>query len=117
MADPKEDKSKSAVEEGWDEPAPAKPTAAKDPSSLALLARDLIPPKAPQVTQPEIKPVTDRKVQFPGVWITVRNWARRYAGKLRDLVNKHKMIAIAATGTVVVVVVIVVVVMSGGAAK
>lgn len=129
MADPKQD-SQSSVEAGWDEPAgsvkqtvadpqqfqqprprsasrPNLPGLPPDQNSLALLAKDLMPPpQAPQVTLPEVPVITDRKVKFPGVWITMKSWARRWAGKLRNLDSKRRMILIAAVGTLLVVVVL-----------
>ena len=98
MPDPKQDPSSSSG--GWEEPAESqRPTVAEPPrtasgayrrplpglppdqNSLALLAKDLIPPPPapPQVTLPEVQAVTDRKVQYPGLWITVKSWARRWA--------------------------------------
>ncbi len=83
----------------------------EDLGSIALIARDLMPPPPPpQPTLPEVTPVMDRKVKFPGVWITLRNWARRYGAKLK----KHKMIALAAGGTLLVVIVLAIVLTRGG---
>jgi hypothetical protein len=118
MADP---------DDGWLDPAPSPPTVSdtaadapnvaptpQEQSSLALLAKDLMPPAQPQVTVPEIKAVPDRKVPPPGFKLAARNWLRRYASKVRDRVRTHKMIAIAAGGTLVVVVVIAIVLARGG---
>ncbi|HEY5952401.1 MAG TPA: tetratricopeptide repeat protein [Kofleriaceae bacterium] len=137
MADPDKSSPTPRVEDGWDEPPDSVKQTVADPSpprprspsranlpglppdqnSLALLAKDLMPPPPVNVTMPEVRPVTDPKVQFPGVWITVRNWLRRYAGKLRSLIKNHRMIAIAAGGTLLVVIVIAIVVLRGGSPK
>ena len=134
MADPKQDPPQSPVEAGWEEPPesvkqtvaesqPMRPRSASRPhlpglppdqNSLALLAKDLMPPPAqPQVTLPEVPAVTDRKVQFPGVWITVRNWVRRYVATIRA----NKMIALAITGTLLVVIILAIALTRGGEPK
>lgn len=102
MADPKQD--------------PPKP---QDQNSLALLAKDLMPPpQAPlQPTLPEVPQVTDRKVPPPGFKIAARNWLRRYGGKLRALVKRNKLAAISLSGTFVVVILIIIVLASGGERK
>jgi len=91
------------------------PAAPSDQNSLALLAKDLMPPPPPaQPTIPEVQPVADRKVPGPGLAITLRNAARRYGRKLRDLVNANRMAAIAITGTLLVVIAIAIVLVTSG---
>jgi len=129
MPDPKQD-SKSSVENGWDEQgAPAQPRPhlpgvtpkqPKDqpPGSLALLAKDLMPPPPPQApTQIDVNVVanaSDRKVQDPGLKIKLKSFARRWVGKLRNFVKNRKLVAIALAGTILIVLVLIIVVVAGG---
>jgi tetratricopeptide (TPR) repeat protein len=85
-------------------------------SSLALLAKDLMPPPtAPaQPTLPAVPQVADRRVPGPGFKIAARNWLRRYAGKLRTLLGRNRMASIAAAGTLLVVIVLAIVLTRGG---
>ncbi|HEY5925335.1 MAG TPA: tetratricopeptide repeat protein, partial [Kofleriaceae bacterium] len=131
MPDPKQDPSKSAVETGWEEPAHPKPPIArrplpglpqekpssphiqtgKDESSLALLGKDLMPPppaaQAPtQIDVSTLGNANDRKVKFPGVWITVRNWFRRWSGKFKALPKNHKRIILGLLGVAVILIVV-----------
>lgn len=108
MADPKDD--------------PPKPP---EQNSLALLAKDLMPPQAPpQPTLPEVQQVDSRKVPPPGFKLAARTWLRRMGrklgtafGTLRGLVRTNKLAAISVAGTLVVVIIIVLVVASGGEAR
>lgn len=108
MADPKDD-----------------PPQPQDQNSLALLAKDLMPPQAPpQPTLPEVQQVEGRKVPPPGFKIAARNGLRRlgstlrtWLGQLRAVVRTNKIAAISVAGTLVVVILIVIVVASGGEAK
>lgn len=87
----------------------------QEQNSLALLAKELMPPPAPvQPTMPVVKAVSDRKVPGPGLEITLRNWLRRNGGKLRDLVTRHRIPAIAITGTLLVVVIVAIVLVTSG---
>jgi hypothetical protein len=140
MADPKQDPAD--VSGGWEEPPdsvkktvaetqpqqfqqprprsasrPNLPGLPPDQNSIALLAKDLLPPVAPQVTLPEVQAVTDRKVQYPGLWITLKSWARRWSGKLGRIDKKHRMIAIAGIGTLLVVIVLAIVLSRSGPPK
>ena len=119
MPDPKQDPSKSAVETGWDEPANPKPPIAKRPlpglppdqNSLALLAKDLMPPSpgAQAPTQIDVNTIgnaSDRKVKFPGVWITVRTWFRRWAGKFKALPKNQKMIVLGLLAVALILIIV-----------
>jgi hypothetical protein len=142
MADRKQNPPTSPVEAGWEEepvnpvpgardsrralpglpptPAPGTPVVpkpAQDQSSLALLAKDLMPPPPPQYTAPEVPVVTDRKVKFPGVWITLKSWARRWNGKLQRLDKKTRRLLFVTVGTVLVVAVLAIVLSRSGKAK
>jgi hypothetical protein len=143
MADPEQDPPPTSVEAGWEDepvqpvhrsrpptgearralpglpPTPAPPGTpvvppGQDQSSLALLAKDLMPPKPPQVTLPAVPTVTDRKVKFPGVWITLKSWARRWRGKWERVDKKKRMAALAGIGTLVVVIVLAIVLSRSG---
>jgi hypothetical protein len=95
------------------------PAAGQEQSSLALLAKDLMPPpQAPaQPTLPEVPQVSDRKVPGPGFKITARNFVRRYGGKVRTLLGRNRMASIAAGATLVVVIVLAIVLTRGGGDK
>jgi len=129
MADPDKD-----IEGGWEEsPHPQGPRARSDSrphlpgvdpkpqqSSLALLAKDLMPPpsaspasQAPTQIDVNVAAVTDRKVKFPGVWITVRNFVRRWIGKFRALSKTKQKIALGLVVAIVLVLVLIIV-FSGG---
>jgi len=119
MPDPKD------VSGGWEQPAqgprprsdsrPHLPGVDSKPkpeqqSSLALLAKDLIPPSPPSAasqapTQIDVNTVAspDRKVPGPGAWRTVRNFFRRYATKWRALSPKQRKVALALVGALAVV--------------
>jgi hypothetical protein len=121
MADPDKD-----ADGGWDDPPVAVPRAKSDsrphlpgvthkptqqpPSSLALLAKDLMPPpasaQAPTQIDINATSASDRKVPDPGFKLKARDWLRRYAGKVRAMSKQHKMIMIAGGGTLLVVIVL-----------
>ena len=66
-----------------------------------------MPPAQPEVPPPAVvDPSTDRKVKFPGVWITVKSWVRRWVGKFRALSRANKLIIAAIAGVLLLVVVI-----------
>ncbi|HEX5060912.1 MAG TPA: tetratricopeptide repeat protein [Kofleriaceae bacterium] len=135
MPDPKQD-SKSGVEDGWDDqpaqqPAhrPQKPSRphlpgvnpkpGQDQSSLALLAKDLMPPPAASQapTQIDVNTVgnaSDRKVQDPGLKIKLKSFVRRWSGKLTSFVKNRKLVAISLAGTIVIVLVLIIVLLAGG---
>jgi tetratricopeptide (TPR) repeat protein len=99
------------------DPKPPKlPGLPPEQNSLALLAKDLMPPPPPaQPTIPDVQAVPDRKVPGPGLRITVRNWFRRYAGKWRALPKRTKQIVLASAGILIVVILIAIVASRGGA--
>jgi hypothetical protein len=127
MAGPKKD-----ADAGWDDPPvePRRPHSdtsrphlpGVDPkpeppqSSLALLAKDLMPPPPPMApTQIEINAAsaTNRQVPDPGLKIKTRDWLRRYAGKVRAMSRQHKMILLAGGGTLLVVIVLIIALAGG----
>lgn len=133
MPGPKQD-SKSGVEDGWDEavpaPAPAQPSRPhlpgvtpkqpkeQPPSSLALLAKDLMPPPpaAQAPTQIDVNTVAnpnDRKVQDPGLKIKMKSFGRRWSGKLGNFIKNRKLVAISLAGTILLVLVLIIVVLAG----
>lgn len=109
------------------EAAAALPPPPAHDNSFMMLAQDYRPPPtpSPQVALPEVVPVMDRKVRPPGIQIRVRNFFRRHWPKVRDpiqrkwpklreLTRAHKMIALAAGGTLLIVMIISIAVCSGG---
>ena len=75
-------------------------------------------PAAQQPTQIDVNAVSavtagDRKVKFPGVWITIRNFFRRWAGKFRGLSKRGQWIVVGSLGAVALTLILAIA-LSGG---